>query len=200
MQSMMKQFRPALRAIAIFTFVLGILYSLGMTGLAQVLFPDQADGSMIERNGEPVASSLIGQSFVDPETGRALEGYFRGRPSAVAYNGAGSGASNLGPTSAVLQARIDADSAIIREENALPDNVLIPVDLVTASASGLDPHISPASADLQVARVASERGMSEEEVRALVDEHTDRAVLGVIGEDRVNMVELNLALDERSGQ
>lgn len=200
MLAAIRQLGPALRALLFFTFLTGVAYPLAITGLAQVALPDQANGSIIEREGGPVASSLIGQSFVDPETGRTLQGYFRGRPSAVDYDASASGASNLGPTSAELQARIDADVAIIREENQLGDDVRIPVDLVTASGSGLDPHISPASADLQVARVGRERGLSEEEVRALIDEHTEGSVLGFLGEDRVNVVELNLALDEVSGQ
>jgi K+-transporting ATPase ATPase C chain len=200
MRSLARQFAPALRAILFFTILTGIAYPLAITGLAQAIFPDQANGSMITRDNETVGSSLIGQSFVDPETGRTIEGYFRGRPSAVGYDASGAGASNLGPTSVELRTRIDSDSAIIREENRLADGVQIPIDLVTASGSGLDPHISPASAELQVSRVARERGMTEAELRALVDDHTEAPVLGVFGEARVNVVELNLALDERSGQ
>lgn len=200
MRTLMRQLAPAFRALLFFTFLTGIAYPLVITGLAQVAFPGQANGSIIERDEEMIGSSLIGQSFVDPETGRTLLGYFRSRPSAVNYDASASGASNLGPTSAELQARIEADVAIIRDENGLSGSQSIPVDLVTASGSGLDPHISPASAELQVARVARERGMSEDDVRALVEEHTDGSVLGFVGEDRVNVVELNLALDEVSGQ
>jgi K+-transporting ATPase ATPase C chain len=179
-----------------FTLFLGLAYPLATTGVAQLIFPDQANGSIIERDGAPVASSLIGQSFIDPETGRAQEGYFRGRPSAVNYGAVPSGGSNLGPTSAELHHRIAADAQVIREENRLEDGVLIPVDLVTTSGSGLDPHISPASAELQVSRVARERDLDENVVRRLVHEYTEGRALGFLGEPRVNVVELNLALDE----
>lgn len=163
-----------------------------------MLFPDQADGSLIERDGQTIGSELIGQSFVDAESGRTALGYFRGRPSAAGdgYDAALSSGSNLGPTNQALIDRVNADVATIREENGLAADASVPVDLVTASASGLDPHISPASAEVQVARVAEQRGLGEDEVRGLVEEHTDGRTLGLLGEARVHVVNLNLALDE----
>jgi K+-transporting ATPase ATPase C chain len=143
----------------------------------------------VEVNGQPVGSSLVGQNFSGPE-------YFHPRPSAVDYSGV-SGGSNLGPSSAGLVERVQSDIARIREENGLAADARVPVDAVTASGSGLDPHISPAYADLQVARVARERGMAEDEVRALIENHTDGSLLFVAGEPRVNVLLLNLALDRR---
>jgi K+-transporting ATPase ATPase C chain len=179
------------------TVLTGLIYPLAITGVAQVLFPEQANGSIIERGDQRVGSSLIGQGFVDPMTGRTLPGYFRGRPSAAGagYDATRSGGSNLGPTSAVLRERIARDVAIIREENGLGPEVAIPVDLVTASGSGLDPDISRASAEIQVARVARERGLPEAQVREVVDAHTQGPLLGLFGEERVNVLDLNLALD-----
>lgn len=195
---MLKQLRPAIVMILLFTVLTGLAYPLAMTGIAQVLFPDKADGSLIDNGDTVVGSSLIGQSFVDPETGYTVPGYFRGRPSAAGagYDAASSSGSNLGPTNQLLIDRIAAETAIIREENDLPADAAIPVDLVTASGSGLDPHISPAAAELQVARVARERGLSEEQVRDLVADHTEGRTFGFLGEPRVNVLELNLALDE----
>ena len=145
-----------------------------------------------------IGSELIGQSFVDPDTGETLPGYFRGRPSAAGagYDAAASSGSNLGPTNPVLIDRVASEVAIIREENDLADNAEIPVDLVTASGSGLDPDISPASADLQIARVAQQRGISEDQVRAIVDRYTSGRTLGIFGEPRVNVLKVNIALDE----
>jgi K+-transporting ATPase ATPase C chain len=196
---MFAHIRTAFLMIAVMTVLTGIVYPLAMTGLAQIAFSDQADGSLIERDGEVIGSELLGQSFVDAETGRTLEGYFRGRPSAAGagYDAAASSGSNLGPTSQVLIDRVSADIAIIREENGLTAGAEIPVDLVTTSGSGLDPHISPASAELQVARIARERGIEEEEVRELVREFTEQPTLGILGEERVHVLKLNLALDER---
>jgi K+-transporting ATPase ATPase C chain len=194
-----RQLRRAVLMFIALTIVTGLAYPLVITGVAQVLFPDQADGSFIERDGEIVGSELIGQSFVDPETGLTLPGYFRGRPSAASVAEEGtlvSGGSNYGPTNQALLDRVTTDAAIIRGENQLPADALIPADLVTASSSGLDPHISPASAELQVPRVARERGLSEDHVRELVREHTDHPFLGLFGEERVNVLTLNLALDE----
>jgi potassium-transporting ATPase KdpC subunit len=196
----LKQLRTAILMIVVLTVLTGVAYPLAITGVAQVVFPHQANGSLIERDGEVIGSELIGQSFVDAETGRTLTGYFRGRPSAAFTLGDGdntlvSSGSNYGPTNQALIDRVAADVAVIREENGLAANAPIPVDLITASASGLDPHMSPASAELQVARVASERGLSEDEVRALVAVNTEGRTLGFLGEPRVHVLKLNLALD-----
>jgi K+-transporting ATPase ATPase C chain len=195
---MVAQMRTAALMLVVLTVLTGLAYPLAMTGLAQVIFPDKADGSLIERDGQVVGSELIGQSFVDPETGRTLPGYFRGRPSAAGagYDASASSGSNLGPTNQALIDRVAADVAIIREENGLPADAEIPGDLVTTSGSGLDPHISPASAEIQVARVARERGLSEDQVRDLVDDNTEGRTLGIFGEPRINVLKLNLALDE----
>ena len=187
---MWTHFRPALVALAALTLITGLLYPLLITGLAQVLFPQQANGSLILIDGKPVGSSMIGQPFDAPK-------YFWGRPSATApfpYNAAASSGSNLGPTNDALmkavQARIDALKA------ADPDNPLpLPVDLVTASGSGLDPHISTASAAYQTRRVARVRGMEEGMIRQLVSQHTEGRQFGILGEPRVNVLTLNLALD-----
>jgi K+-transporting ATPase ATPase C chain len=164
-----------------------------MTGIAQGVFPGKANGSIIEVDGEAVGSALVGQNFSDAE-------YFHPRPSAAGadgYDGGASSGSNLGPSSQALVDRVTESLEMIRRENNLSANAPIPVDAVTASASGLDPHISPAYADLQVARVATARRMSPEEVRELVKEHTSGSTLGFMGEPRVNVLELNLALDAR---
>lgn len=187
---MRTQLRPALVSLAALTLITGLLYPLVVTGLAQVLFPRQANGSLILIEGKPVGSSLIGQPFDAPK-------YFWGRPSATSpfpYNAAASSGSNLGPTNDVLitavQVRIDA------LKTADPDNPLpLPVDLVTASGSGLDPHISPASAAYQVRRVARVRGVEEDKVRQLVSQHTEGRQFGILGEPQVNVLTLNLALD-----
>jgi potassium-transporting ATPase KdpC subunit len=196
---MVAQIRTAVLMLVVLTALTGLAYPLAMTGIAQVVFPDKADGSLIERDGVVIGSELIGQSFVDDD-GRTLPGYFRGRPSAVGAAEDGtiiSGGSNYGPTNQVLIDRVTADVAIIREENGLAADAEIPVDLVTASASGVDPHISPASAELQVPRVARERGATEDQIRDLVDDHTEGRTLWFMGEPRVNVLKLNLALDER---
>lgn len=203
---MVAQMRTAVLMVVVLTALTGVAYPLAMTGLAQAIFPGQADGSLIERDGQTVGSELIGQSFVDladeasPTYGRTLPGYFRGRPSAAFTPGNGddtlvSSGANYGPTNRALIERVEADVAIVREENGLAADAPIPVDLVTASASGLDPHISPASAELQIARVARERGLGEEVVRELVEEQTEGRTLGFLGEPRVHVLKLNLALD-----
>jgi len=187
---MRTQLRPALVSLVALTLITGLLYPLVITGLAQMLFPRQANGSLILIDGKPVGSSLIGQPFDAPK-------YFWGRPSATSpfpYNAAASSGSNLGPTNDALmkavQARIDALKA------ADPDNPLpLPVDLVTASGSGLDPHISPAAVEYQVRRIARVRGLDETVVRRLVAQHSEGRQLGVLGEPRVNVLTLNLALD-----
>ena len=170
------------------TVLLGILYPLAVTGVAQVLFPDQANGELIRRNGVVVGSRLLGQPFSSAR-------YFHSRPSAAGngYDAGSSGASNLGPTNSKLMARVKDDAAAAERENP---NAPVPVDLVTASASGLDPDISPAAAEFQVARVAHARSLSPETVRQLVRRYTQGRTFGFLGEPRVNVLELNLALDE----
>jgi potassium-transporting ATPase KdpC subunit len=204
---MLKQARIAVLMVVVLTVLTGLAYPLAMTALAQVLFPWQANGSLVQRNGTTVGSALLGQSFLDPtkidpktSDGPTLPGYVRGRPSAAFRPGNGdetlvSSGSNLGPTNKALIDRVAADAAIVRQENGLSANAAIPVDLVTASASGVDPDISPAAADLQVARVARQRGISEAHVRQLVAQATSGRTLGLFGEPRVNVLALNLALD-----
>ncbi|HTB71758.1 MAG TPA: potassium-transporting ATPase subunit KdpC [Polyangiaceae bacterium] len=192
---MLAQLRASAVWLALMTVLTGLAYPLLVTGIAQAAFPSQANGSLISQNGKAVGSRLIGQSFDDPK-------YFWGRLSAtadangkpLAYNAGASGASNLGPTNSALvdevKGRLEALTA------ADPDNKdLVPVDLVTSSGSGLDPDISPAAALYQVHRVAKARGWDDEKVRALVEGHVQGRTLGVLGEPRVNVVELNLALD-----
>lgn len=198
---MLKQFRTAALMIVVMTVITGIIYPVATTGIAQGLFSDKANGSLIKEDGTVVGSSLIGQNLVDPETGKTLYGYFRGRPSAAGtgYDASASSGSNLGPTNQALLDRIEADAAIIRQENGLAADATLPVDLVTTSGSGLDPDISPAAAEIQVARVAKERGISEDQVRSLIGEHTSGRTLGLFGDPRVNVLELNLALDALTG-
>lgn len=196
MPQLTAQLRPALVSLLVLTLVTGVLYPLVVTGIAQVAFPSQANGSLIVEGGQVRGSALLGQPFDDPR-------YFWGRPSATGvhpYNavdpaaGASSSGSNLGPLNPALleavQSRINALQAADPEATGP-----FPVDLVTASASGLDPHISPAAAEFQVRRVARARGLSEEQVRQLVAEHTEGRDLGILGEPRVNVLRLNLALD-----
>jgi potassium-transporting ATPase KdpC subunit len=185
----MKQLIIAIKITILFAVLTGLIYPLAVTGLAQIIFPHQANGSLIEANGKVVGSALIGQQFTRPE-------YFHGRPSAAGngYDGTASGGSNLGPTSQKLVDRVRGDLKKFHDENPAFTGEA-PADLVTASASGLDPHISPASAEAQVARVATARGVSPDSVRQLVAAHTEERQLGVLGEPRVNVLELNLALD-----
>lgn len=195
---MLAQLRIAVLMTVVMTAISGIAYPLAMTGIAQALFNEKADGSLVERGGVVIGSELLGQNFIEADTGYTLPGYFRGRPSAAGMAEDGtiiSGGSNYGPTNQLLIDRVVADVAIVREENGLAADAEVPVDLVTASASGVDPHISPASAELQIARVARERGVSEDQVRDLVDDHTEGRTLGFLGEPRVNVFMLNLELD-----
>jgi len=188
-----RQLRPAVALIVILTLITGFAYPAVVTAISQVVFPGQANGSLVVVNGQTLGSSLIGQAFNDPK-------YFWGRPSAAGvtasnpagYDGTASGGSNLGPTSAALMTRIQGE---IKTWQAANGNAPIPIDLLTTSASGLDPDISPAGAEYQVARVAKARNMSEDAVRAIVAKHTDQPILGFMGEPAVNVLEVNLDLD-----
>jgi len=186
--------RPAVSLFVVMSVITGVLYPLAVTGVAELAFPDQAAGSLVLKDGKPIGSSLIGQNFSDPK-------YFWGRPSATApmpYNAGGSGGSNLGPLNPAL---VDAVKGRVEALKAAdPGNAaLVPVDLVTASASGLDPEISIAAARYQVGRVARERKLAPERVQALVQQHTEGRLLGLLGEPRVNVLALNLALDQTAG-
>jgi K+-transporting ATPase ATPase C chain len=185
--NILKQIYPAIAITVVLTVLLGIIYPLVVTGLAQVMFPAKAGGSLIEKDGKIIGSSLIGQPFTGP-------GYFHSRPSAAGsgYDATASAGTNLGPTSQKLMDNVKTAAESLREEN--PGSP-IPIDMVTASASGLDPHITPAAAEFQVPRVAKERRVNAEEVRRRVREHTEGRQFGVLGEPRVNVLELNLALD-----
>lgn len=189
---MLKLVSKAFILLLVMTLLTGIIYPLTVTGLAQVLFHRQANGSLVYLDGNPVGSSLIGQSFTDPK-------YFHGRPSAAGkdgYDAAASSGSNLGPTNQTLLDVVAKQLEQVRSENSLSQGSSVPADLVAASASGLDPHISPEAALLQVSRVAKARQLPEQKVRDLVEKHVERPQLGLLGEPRVNVLKLNLSLDE----
>jgi potassium-transporting ATPase KdpC subunit len=189
---MWQQLLPALRMTALMTILTGLIYPLAVTGIAQALFPDKANGSLLQKNGHVVGSSLIGQNFAKPE-------YFHPRPSAAGndgYDATASGGSNFGPTSQKLVDRVKASVVQFHKENPAYTGI-IPADAITTSASGLDPHISPASADAQVGRIAVARHLAAEQIRTLVSLHTEQPDLGFLGEARVNVLLLNLDLDQK---
>lgn len=190
MRALLRQLRPAVIMMVVFTVIFGIAYPLLSTAIGQAAFGHKANGSLIRRDGVVVGSELIGQSFSDPK-------YFAPRPSAAGagYDGSASSGSNLGPTSPDLLAAITERVAAYRQSNGLANDVVVPVDAVTASGSGLDPHISIANARIQAARVAAARGLGVADVLDLVDSYTDDRDLGILGEPGVNVVRLNLALD-----
>jgi K+-transporting ATPase ATPase C chain len=194
MNTIKDDLKTAMLLFVAFSLLTGLVYPLFMTGIIQIAMPEQAGGSMIVVNGTIVGSELIGQNFTSP-------GYFHGRPSAVGHAANGSGASNFGPTSARLMEQASQRISEVRRENNLSGNATVPGELVLASASGLDPHISVEGAMLQVPRVANARGIPESEVKVLVYQHIEPAQFGIMGQERVNVLNLNLALDglNRSG-
>ena len=201
---MLKEIRPAIVLVVALTLITGLAYPLAMTGIAGMIFPYQAQGSLLEKDGKVVGSALIGQVF-------AGDGYFHGRPSATVtpdpkdptknidapYNAANSAGSNLGPTNKALVERVKGDVDKLKEENS---SAAVPIDLVTTSGSGLDPHISPAAALFQVPRVAKARKMSENQLQQLVADHIEGRLLGLLGEPRVNVLVLNMALDRAASR
>jgi K+-transporting ATPase ATPase C chain len=189
---MRRQILPAILAMVVFTLLLGFAYPLVVTGIGQTAFGDEADGSLIKRDGLVVGSKLLGQNF-------AADNYFWPRPSAAGaagYDGLSSSGSNLGPTNPDFLATVEERVVAYREAHGLPDNFEVPVDAVTASGSGLDPHISVANARIQAVRVAQARNLAVDDVLLMVDDHTEKSLLGFLGDRAVNVLELNLALDD----
>lgn len=186
------QLSAALRIVVLMTLALGVVYPVAITGFAQVVAGDRADGQLVRVDGEVVGSSLVAQEFIEPQ-------YFHSRPSAAGYDGAASTGSNLGPTNPELLDTVAERVAEYRTINGLPDAVAVPVDAVTSSGSGLDPHISPANARLQAERIAAERSIDLDIVTDLIEQYTDRRPFGVLGDDAVNVLELNVALDRATG-
>lgn len=189
---MLKNIGTSLRLLLVMTVFLGLVYPLGITAVSQLLFPWQANGSMLFNQGEKTGSLLIGQNF-------SSNRYFQGRPSAAGdqgYDAVSSGGSNLGPTSDKLLKTIEKNAADARENNGWPDEKPVPSDLVTASASGLDPHITAEAAVFQSARIAKMRNLPEEQILSLIEKYTERPFLGFLGETEVNVLQLNLALDQ----
>jgi K+-transporting ATPase ATPase C chain len=201
---MVKEIRPALVLVVLLTLITGLLYPLAITGIARVTFPARSQGSLIEKDGKVVGSALIGQEFKSDK-------YFHGRPSATntpdpndstktvdaPYNAANSAGSNLGPTNKALLDRVQGDVDKLKEENP---SAAVPIDLVTTSGSGLDPHISPEAALFQVPRVAKARNLTQEQIREIVEAHTEGRLLGLLGEPRVNVLALNIALDQATAR
>ncbi len=199
---MLREIRPAIVVLVALTLITGLVYPLAMTGIAQLIFPYQANGSIIEQSGKVIGSELIGQNFTSDK-------YFHGRPSATTapdpkdpsktvaapYNAINSGGSNLGPSNKALVDRVKGDMAKLQKENP---GTPVPIDLVTTSASGLDPEISPEAALFQVPRIAKARNLPEDQIRQLVEDHTEGRLLGLLGKPRVNVLQLNLALDRLS--
>jgi K+-transporting ATPase ATPase C chain len=192
MKETLKETKTAVLLFVAFSVITGLLYPLLMTGIIQTAMPEQAGGSLMFMDGKVIGSELIGQNFSTP-------GYFHGRPSAVGYSANGSGASNLGPTSAELMEQAREMIEHVRRENGLSPNASVPADLVLTSGSGLDPHISIDGAMLQVPRIAKARGLPESEIKVLIYQHAEHAQFGLLGQDRVNVLRLNLALDELAG-
>jgi potassium-transporting ATPase KdpC subunit len=190
----LRQVGAAIRTFLVLTVILGLAYPLLMTGITQVVFADRADGSLVHRDGQVVGSRLIGQRFTDAD-GAALPQYFQSRPSASDYDPLASGASNLGPDNQELVAEVQSRRSNVAEQNGLHRRTVAP-DAVTASGSGLDPHVSPLYADQQAQRVADARGLSLLRVRSLVRQHTEGRALGFLGEPAVNVLTLNVALDQ----
>jgi K+-transporting ATPase ATPase C chain len=193
MKATLKEIKTAVLLFIAFSLLTGLVYPLLMTGIIQIAMPERASGSLVVMDGKVIGSELIGQNFSTP-------GYFHGRPSAVGYSANGSGASNLGPTSAKLMEQVRGRIEQVRSENGLSINATVPAELVLTSGSGLDPHISMEGAMLQVPRIAKARGLPESEIKVLIYQYAEHAQFGLLGQDRVNVLRLNMALDDLAGR